>query len=155
MALAALVLYFPATYLPIIEIQTWGQLREMTIWQGIVALANSDAWLVAIVVFLASIAVPFLKLAGIFTLCAASLWWPEQSQQWRKVAWRWLNHIGRWSMLDVFLLAILVALLRLGDIASAYPEPGSAFFTAVVVLTMLATATAERLALTSIRPARN
>ncbi len=138
MALAALVLLLPANLWPILEIEYLGRVNASTVWSGCVALWDEGMWVVAAVVFLASIAVPFLKLGSIFLLC-----WLDGSQ--RLVGLRiWLlrqtERFGRWSMLDVFLLAILVALVKLDTLSSARPGPGLFFFSAVVVLTMIASA---------------
>ena len=137
-SLAALFLYVPANVLPFMEWKQFGRSTEATIWSGVVALWESGMWGVATLVFLASIVVPLLKLLGLFFLVVTA-----RSDRWRydrAQLHRLLEAIGRWSMLDVFLLAILVALVKLGDIARVSPRPGIAYFAAVVVLTMLATA---------------
>lgn len=135
-ALAALILLVPANIEPILVLEYLGRARSSTIWQGCVALWDEGMWVVAIVVFLASIAIPFAKLGAIFFLTAAA-----GSSRWTALRLRllaWLETIGRWSMLDVFLLAILVALIKLDGLSTARPGMGLFFFAAVVVLTMIA-----------------
>ncbi|MDZ4755743.1 MAG: paraquat-inducible protein A [Phycisphaerae bacterium] len=138
LALAALILLLPANLLPILQIEYLGRVKASTVWSGCVALWDEGMTAVAIVVFLASIVIPFAKLAAIFTLC----WLDGSSRFVRTRVWllRQIERIGRWSMLDVFLLAILVALVKLDSLSSARPGPGLFFFAAVVVLTILASA---------------
>lgn len=138
LALAALVLLLPANLLPILEIEYMGREKASTVWGGCVALWDEGMWMVAALVFAASIAIPFLKLAAIFALC----WLDGSGRLVRARAWtlRQIERIGRWSMLDVFLLAVLVALIKLDSLSSARPGAGLFFFAAVVVLTMLSAA---------------
>jgi paraquat-inducible protein A len=138
LALAALVLLVPANTIPILEIEYLGRTQASTVWSGCVALWDEGMKAVAVVVFLASIAVPFAKLAALFLLCAM-----DGSGRWVRLRmWmlRATERIGRWSMLDVFLLAVLVALVKLDSLSSARPGGGLFFFAAVVVLTMIASA---------------
>jgi paraquat-inducible protein A len=138
LAIAALILLLPANLLPILEIEYMGRTKASTVWGGCVALWDEGMWLVAALVFAASMLIPFLKLAAIFGLC----WLDGSGRALRVRAWslRQVERIGRWSMLDVFLLAILVALVKLDSLSSARPGAGLFFFAAVVVLTMLASA---------------
>ncbi len=138
LAIAALILLLPANLLPILEIEYMGRTKASTVWGGCVALWDEGMWIVAALVFAASMLIPFLKLAAIFFLC----WLDGSGRAMRVRAWmlRQVERIGRWSMLDVFLLAILVALVKLDSLSSARPGAGLFFFAAVVVLTMLASA---------------
>ncbi|MFO0828530.1 MAG: paraquat-inducible protein A [Phycisphaerales bacterium] len=138
LALAALVLLIPANTLPILELVYLGRVSSSTVWGGCIALWDEGMWAVATIVFAASIAIPFLKLGAIFLLAMFS-------GSGRFVAARAktlvvLEAVGRWSMLDVFLLAVLVAVVKLDTLSSARPGPGLFFFAAVVVLTMLSSA---------------
>jgi len=138
LALAALVLLVPANALPILELEYLGRVKASTVWSGCMALWQDDMWVVATVVFLASIAIPFLKLGAIFTLTMLA-------GSGRLVALRAktlvvLEAVGRWSMLDVFLLAVLVAVVKLDSLSNARPGAGLFFFAAVVVLTIFSSA---------------
>jgi paraquat-inducible protein A len=140
-ALAALILYVPANLYPILRMERYGLYSENTVWSGIVALANYGYWFVAAIVFVASMAVPLVKLAGLLVLVATA---EARTARWRRARttlYRVIDAIGPWAMLDVFLVAVLVALVRLGALATVIPGPGLWAFAAVVVLTMLATAT--------------
>lgn len=140
LSLAALVLYIPANVFPILRMERYGLYTESTVLEGVAELARLGYWFIAAIVFLASIAVPLLKLAGLFFLSATT---GQRSRRWRRqrtALYRFIDVIGPWAMLDVFLLAVLVAVVRLGAIATVVPGPGLTAFACVVVLTMLASA---------------
>jgi paraquat-inducible protein A len=141
LSLAALVLYVPANIYPILKMYMYGAYSENTVWEGIVALMKNDEWLVAIVVFLASMVIPLVKLAGLFSLVVtARMGWGRRLRG-RTQLYKFIDAVGPWAMLDVFLLAVLVALVKLGTLATVLPGPGLAAFCAVVVLTVLASTT--------------
>lgn len=135
LSLAALALYFPANLYPILKMNQLGVYSENTILSGVVHLAASGFWGIAIVVFTASILVPIFKIMGLIYLSlpakAATL-----SIRTRLV--HVLHVIGPWSMLDVFVVAILISLVKLGDLANITTGAGLVAFTGVVVLTMIA-----------------
>jgi paraquat-inducible protein A len=140
LSLAALVLYVPANIFPIMKMYMYGGYSESTVWDGIVLLMQYDQWLVAIIVFLASMVIPLVKLAGLFSLVVtARMGWGRRLRS-RTQLYKFIDAIGPWAMLDVFLLAVLVALVKLNTWAKVIPGPGLLAFTAVVVLTMLASA---------------
>ncbi|MEW6704409.1 MAG: paraquat-inducible protein A [Pseudomonadota bacterium] len=136
---AAAVLYLPANLLPVMSAADvlHGNQRH-TILGGIAELWKAGEWLLAAIVFVASIVVPLLKM-GALTLLAAtaqrgSTWAPAE----RTRLYRLVEAVGHWSMLDVLVVVLLVAMVRFGALASVHPEPGLLAFGAVVVLTMLA-----------------
>ena len=137
-SLAALMLYVPANLFPVIRLEVWGHVQQNTVWSGIVALARSQMFGIAIIVLLASIVVPFIKIIGMITLCITAR--SRRLRRPRTILYKIIDKTGHWSMLDIFLVAILVALLKLGDLAYAVPGPGLAYFTAMVICTMFASA---------------
>jgi paraquat-inducible protein A len=140
LSLAALFLYVPANIYPVMTMHYLGRETQNTVWGGVRALWQDGMWIVAVIVFLASILVPLLKLLGLVILVSV------RSRRWQRGrAWmfRWIERIGPWAMLDVFLLAIMVAIIRFGKFATVVPGPGIIAFTAVVVLTLLASACFE------------
>jgi paraquat-inducible protein A len=139
-ALAALVLYVPANVYPIMRMHFHGAYTESTVWDGVVKLADLGQWFVALIVFLASIVVPVMKLAGLLYLVTTIRFGLGRRLRDRARIYRFIDVIGPWAMLDVFLLAALVGLVQLGQLATVLPGPGLIAFAAVVVLTMLATA---------------
>lgn len=140
LTLAALIFYLPANLYPILRMEWYGAYAENTVWQGCVLLYQSGEWLVAGVVFMASIAIPLLKLLGLLFLVAGNTFAPKAWRRERFLIYRLIQVIGPWAMLDVFLLSILVAIVRLGQLATILPGPGLLAFTALVVSTILATA---------------
>jgi paraquat-inducible protein A len=140
LSLAALILYVPANLYPILSMERYGAYSESTVWGGVTGLASAGYWFVASIVFLASMAVPLVKLAGLLFLVVTT---QARTPRWRRgraMLYRFIDVVGPWAMLDVFLLAVLVALVRLGQLATVLPGRGLIAFTAVVVLTLLASA---------------
>jgi paraquat-inducible protein A len=140
LAIAALILYIPANIYPILRMHFYGGYSESTVWDGVVSLAQQNQWFVAMVVFLASIVIPVLKLSGLLYLVISVRFNVGRRLRERTRIYRFIDAIGPWAMLDVFLLAVLVALVKLGALATILPGPGLIAFSAVVVLTMLASA---------------
>ena len=139
-SLAALIFYVPANIYPILRMNFYGAYSESTVWDGCVALFKDDQWLVAAIVFLASIVVPLFKLLGLFFLVVTAR---IKSMRWRAErtrVYKVIDVIGPWAMLDVFLLAVLVALVKLEQLATILPGPGLLAFTMMVVLTISASA---------------
>jgi len=111
-----------------------------TIIGGVIDLWKSGSWDLSIIVFVASIAVPILKMLALGLLAATA----QMRSGWRRLQrarlYRLVEAVGHWSMLDIFVVALLVALVQFGNLAQTRPEPGIIAFGAVVVLTMLASA---------------
>ena len=140
LSLAALVLYVPANVYPIMKMYLHGAYSESTVWDGIKILMDHHEWAVAIIVFLASMVIPLVKLAGLFSLVVTSRMGWGRRLRGRTHLYKFIDAIGPWAMLDVFLLAVLVALVKLRGWAEVLPGTGLFAFTAMVVLTMLASA---------------
>ena len=138
LVLAAALCYVPANVLPIMTVTSLGKAQSDTIMSGVVYLLLHGMWPLAVVVFMASVFVPVLKILIIAYLLISvrrgSSWRPAE----RTRLYRITEAIGRWSMVDIFVVTILVALVRLGSLATIQAEIGAVFFGAVVVLTMLA-----------------
>lgn len=133
---AALVMYIPANTLPILSMEKFGVYSENTIISGCAELLKTGYWGIAIIVFVASILVPLLKLLGMFYITL--MYKSDTHRIYKTKIFAVIHTIGPWSMLDVFIVAILIALVKLGDIATVSPEPGLVAFAAVVVLTLFA-----------------
>jgi paraquat-inducible protein A len=134
--IAAAILYVPANALPVLHTHTLFEDQNNTILSGVVELWNNGAWDLAVIVFTASIAVPLVKLA-----CLTVLLLGGNAPRWRRERtriYRMVEFIGRWSMLDVFVVALLLSLVQFGKIAEVHAGGGIVAFCAVVVLTMLA-----------------
>ena len=137
-AIAAMVLYIPANLYPVLTVIKLGAGHPSTILGGVQELVDAGMWPLAALVFFASIVVPVLKLIGLGVLLVAT----QKGTAWalddRTVLYRIVDAIGRWSMIDIFMASILVAVVQFGKLASVYPGPGAVAFAAVVILTMLA-----------------
>nr|WP_163503347.1 paraquat-inducible protein A [Halomonas socia] len=138
---ASVVMYVPANVYPIMTTTTLGQTSPSTIIGGVVELWQMGDWPVATVIFVASVIVPVGKVLALAWLCLMINRSDELSNASRTVLYRITEFIGRWSMIDVFVVAMLVALIRAGALMSITPGPAALAFGAVVVLTMLAAMT--------------
>jgi paraquat-inducible protein A len=136
--LAAYVLYVPANLFPITKVTSLGMTQLDTIMSGVIYFIHSGMWPLALVIFIASVLVPLLKLL-ILTFLLISV---QRGSTWRRVdrtrLYRITEAVGRWSMLDVYVVTILVALVALGSFATIEAGIGAVFFASVVVTTMFA-----------------
>lgn len=139
--LAAAILYIPANLLPIMTVRSLGKGEPDTIMSGVIALVHMGSLPVALVVFVASILVPTFKLVGIALLLLSVQRHQPLSARQRILMFRFIEWIGRWSMLDIFVIAILVAVVNFGTLAKVEPNLGAVAFASVVILTMLAALT--------------
>ncbi|MGC5703596.1 paraquat-inducible protein A [Pseudomonas sp. NFXW11] len=139
--ITAAILYIPANVLPIMTVSALGQGSPSTIMSGVVQLVQHGMIPIATVVFVASILVPTFKLVGIGLLLFSVQRHQPLSARQRIVMYRFIEFIGRWSMLDIFVIAILVAVVNFGRLASIEANLGAVAFASVVILTMLAAIT--------------
>jgi paraquat-inducible protein A len=137
-AIGAIVLYIPANVYPVLTVVQLGKGHPSTILGGVRELLDLGMWPLAALVFFASVAVPVLKLIGLGILLMSTHAGSGWALHDRTVLYRIVDAIGRWSMIDIFMESILVALVQFGQLASVYPGPGAIAFAAVVILTMLA-----------------
>ena len=137
LALAALILYPLAMWLPVMQIERLGHQSQASIWSGMVTLLAEGHWFVGVAVLLFSVLAPVGKLFLIFGLCVGQR---RVARQDRARAYRLIELIGRWGMVDVLLVAILVAVVKLGDLVEVQPGPGVVLFGVVVILSLLASA---------------
>lgn len=137
LAITAVILYVPANVLPIMTTTQLGTPEDSTILGGVVLLIHHEAYPIACVIFLASVMVPTGKLIAIFWLCWGVSRGQKTSYQQRTVMYRVTEFIGKWSMVDVFVVAILVALIQLGGLLSITAGSAAIAFGGVVIVTML------------------
>jgi paraquat-inducible protein A len=138
--IAATALYFPANVLTIMHTEQFPERRDDTILSGVVYLWHRGSWDLAVLVFAASIMVPILKIVALSFLLFTSSRRSEWRPRFRTKLYHLLEVIGHWSMLDVFVVALLTAVVQLGRVARVAPGPAVLPFAGVVVLTMLASA---------------
>lgn len=139
--ITAAILYIPANMLPIMTVRSLGKGDPSTIMSGVIQLVQHGMIPIAAVVFIASILVPTFKLVGIALLLYSVQRRQPLSARQRIWMYRFIEFIGRWSMLDIFVIAILVALVNFGRLASIEADLGAIAFASVVILTMLAAVT--------------
>lgn len=136
--IAAALLYIPANLLPVMHTASLVGDEDDTIMSGVVYFWTSGDWPLAVIVFIASILVPMLKLSVLallaFTAQRQSTWRPVE----RTKLYRLVEFIGRWSMLDIFVVTLTVALVRFQSLAVITAGPGAIAFGSVVILTMIA-----------------
>ena len=136
--LSAFLLYIPANIFPIMMVSQFGVGEPHTIAGGIIELIHSNMLPIAMLVLVASILVPLLKLIGIsLLLLCVHFRWQVNARLWTAM-YRVIAFVGRWSMLDIFMISILVDLVNLGSVAQIIAGPAATAFAAVVILTMFA-----------------
>ncbi len=135
---AAAALYIPANLYPVMTVIRFGRGQPSTILGGVQELIEYRMWPLALLVFSASVMVPVLKLLSLAVLLISTQRHATGRLRDRTRLYRIVDVLGRWSMIDVFMLSILVALVQMGLLASVIPGLGGVCFAAVVILTMLA-----------------
>jgi paraquat-inducible protein A len=135
---AAAALYIPSHVLPVMTVVELGVVTPSTIIGGMLTFWRSGAYPIALVIFAASILIPLLKIAALSWLCAAATGWVHPSPAALGRVYWFTELLGRWSMIDIFVVGILVSLLQLGNYMAITPGPGALAFAGVVVLTMFA-----------------
>jgi len=136
--LAAAILYIPANVLPITIVTSLGQKQADTIISGVMYFISTGMWPIALVIFVASVFVPLVKLFALsylsFSVRRKSKWRPAD----RTKIYRMTEVVGRWSMVDVYVVTILVAMVNLGALATIEAGPAAVYFCGVVIITMFA-----------------
>ncbi|WP_071841935.1 membrane integrity-associated transporter subunit PqiA [Yersinia ruckeri] len=143
MALLAtsILLYIPANLMPIMITESLGNKMTSTIMAGVIFLWGEGSYPVALVIFIASIMVPSLKMLAIGWLCWDANGKGDTDTERMHFIYEVVEFVGRWSMIDVFVIAMLSALVRIGQLMSIYPAIGALLFAMVVILTMMAALT--------------
>jgi paraquat-inducible protein A len=135
LSLSGLLLFIPANTLPIMSLQIIGQSNSNTMVNGIVQLAEQGYWWMAFLVMLCSVAVPIIELSILFTLALAiklKRWWRLSID-----LLKWQQKITEWGMLDVYMLGILVAFIKMRDLGDVNIGLGLASFVALLLLTVM------------------
>lgn len=138
LVITAMICYVPANVLPMTITSTLGSIQHDTIISGVIYFIHSGSWEIALVIFTASIFVPFMKFIILIYLLLSvhfkSYWRPRD----RTRLYRLTEAVGRWSMVDIYVVTILIALVKLGVLANIEAGPAAIYFASVVVLTMIA-----------------
>jgi paraquat-inducible protein A len=136
--IVGLICYIPANIYPMMEVVQLGSRTEATIVEGVIDLAEHGAWDLALIVGTASVLIPVSKFLVIAYIALGLQFRLRMPAKARIHLYHIVEFIGRWSMIDVFVVAILAALVQLGIIATIRPGPAAAFFALSVAFTMLA-----------------
>jgi paraquat-inducible protein A len=140
LVLAAMILYLPANLLPVMHTTYLGRTQSDTIISGVYYFMISGSWHLALIIFIASVVVPAFKLIFLSYLLDSLQNGMRRNPHERTRLYRFIEVIGRWSMVDIFVVAVMVAMLQMGNFANVQAGLGAIFFAAVVILTMIAAA---------------
>jgi paraquat-inducible protein A len=139
--ITSIMLYLPANIMPIMVTEMLGSKYPSTILAGVILLWSEGSYPVAMVIFIASIMVPTLKMIAIAWLCWDAKGHGRRDSERMHLIYEVVEFVGRWSMIDVFVIAVLSALVRMGGLMNIYPAMGALMFAFVVILTMFAAMT--------------
>jgi paraquat-inducible protein A len=138
LVIAAFICYIPANLLPMTVVTSLGNVQSDTIMSGVIYFMQHGEWPIGLVILIASVVVPLTKLFILIYLLISV----QRKSQWRPAErtrlYRITEAIGRWSMTDIYVVTIMVALVKLGNLATIEAGVGAIFFGAVVVLTIIA-----------------
>jgi paraquat-inducible protein A len=138
--LTSIILYVPANLLPITLTTALGRTEGDTIMQGVIYFMMSGEWPIGLVIFTASIMIPMLKMIALTYLLVSVQRHSSHRPLQKAKIYRAVELVGRWSMIDVFVVTIMVALVQMGTVATMAAGSGAIFFCAVVIISMLAAA---------------
>ena len=138
LVITAVILYVPANLFPVMKVTSLGRVQADTIMSGVIYLLEHGQWPLSVLIFFASVFVPLCKILALVFLMVSV----QRRMSWRAAdrtrLYRITETVGRWSMVDIYVVTILVALVKLGNLAQIEAQPGAVFFGGVVVVTMLA-----------------
>lgn len=133
LAASALAFYLPALTLPMLRIEKLGHLNEDSLFHGVISLLSKGYLFVGVIVLLFSIVLPLLKLVTIVLLCLKAL----RHSEHKAMAYHAVEFLGKWGMMDVMLVAILVAYVKLGDLVEIHAGTGIVAFAVMVLLSLI------------------
>lgn len=133
----ALTLFPAAVFLPVFEVQQFGRAVEASLWSGSLGLLGRGEVFIGLVVLICSLCLPVMKLSALLLVTAGRRWLASRH---RRLGWQLVEWTGRWGMLDVLLVAVLVAWMKMGDLVEFSVGPGLWVFAAVVLLSLTASA---------------
>jgi paraquat-inducible protein A len=136
--ITAILLYIPANIFPIMTTELLGRNSPSTIIGGVLLFLDHGSYFIAFVIFTASVIVPIAKILSLCWLCYAAKKPVKLNQYELTRLYRLTEFVGKWSMIDIFVVAILVALVQVGEFMSIQPGIAASAFTSVVILTMIA-----------------
>jgi len=138
MVVASIIFYIPANLLPMMHVETFAGTESDTIMSGVIYFVESGSYLIAFVIFVASIIVPTIKLLILVYLLISAQRQSCLNQKRRRKLYQLTEIVGRWSMVDVYVVGVMVALVHFGALTQIKAGMGANFFLLVVIVTMWA-----------------
>ena len=138
LVITSLILLFPANLLPIMKVDYMGAAEYSTIMDGIIYFFKEGSYGIGLVILVASVLVPVFKIIGIMMILLSIQFNVESFLEHKTLMFRFIKFIGRWSMLDIFVIALLTGLVDFGFLTTIAAAPAAPFFCGVVISTMLA-----------------
>mgnify|MGYP006280273867 CR=1 FL=1 len=138
LVISAMLLYIPAMIYPMMEITKFGTTIDSTILEGITSFIEYENYFIASVVFVASIVIPIVKLVGLLVIFISLKIHIKMSRKTKIYIFKFIDSIGKWSMIDIFVVAILASIVQLDEIFNIKADIAATSFALVVILTMIA-----------------
>ena len=136
--IAAAILFVPANLLPIMRVDFLGSSEYSTIMDGVLFFFHSKEYGIGLIIFVASILVPLFKIVGLSIILLSIKFKWKHGLRHKTAMFRFIEFVGRWSMLDIFVIALMATLVEFGSFTATFAAPAASYFAAVVVCTMIA-----------------
>ena len=138
LVICAILLYIPAMVYPIMEVTKLGVQIESTILQGVISFLDMESYFIAIVIFTASVAIPMIKLIGLLFIFLSLKINVKMDNKTKNLIYKFIEAIGKWSMIDIYVVAILASIVQLDEIFNIKGGIVATSFALMVILTMIA-----------------
>ena len=138
LVICAILLYIPAMVYPIMEVTKLGVQIESTILEGVISFLNMESYFIAIVIFTASVAIPMIKLVGLLFIFISLKINIKMENKTKNLIYKFIEAIGKWSMIDIYVVAILASIVQLDEIFNIKGGIAATSFALMVILTMIA-----------------
>lgn len=136
--ICAILLYIPAMLYPIMEVTKFGVNMESTILEGVISFLDMESYFIAIVIFTASVAIPMIKLVGLLFIFISLKINVKMENKTKNLIYKFIEAIGKWSMIDIYVVAILASIVQLDEIFNIKGGIAATSFALMVILTMIA-----------------
>ncbi|QKF78091.1 paraquat-inducible protein A [Arcobacter defluvii] len=136
--ICAILLYIPAMLYPIMEVTKLGVNMESTILEGVISFLDMESYFIAIVIFTASVAIPMIKLIGLLFIFISLKINVKMENKTKNLIYKFIEAIGKWSMIDIYVVAILASIVQLDEIFNIKGGIAATSFALMVILTMIA-----------------
>lgn len=138
LVITAAILFVPANLLPIMRVDFLGSSEYSTIMDGILYFFHTKEYGIGLIIFVASVLVPLFKIVGLSIILLSIRFKWKRGLRYKTAMFRFIEFVGRWSMLDIFVIALMATLVEFGNFTATFAAPAASYFGAVVVCTMFA-----------------